>query len=103
VFAARFFRQSSGTLRSIDPTRAIDDNAWLAMLQSGDIVTGPGLSKLQARMPEGVVTLPPELWPPTAERVGRIALRDHAAGRREDLWSLSPQYHRQSAAEERAN
>ena len=103
VFAAQFDRDTSGALRTLDPTRTIDDEAWLALLQPGDIVTGPGLSKLQSRLPHGVAALPPELWPPTAESVGQIALRDHAASRSGDLWSLAPQYHRQSAAEERAN
>jgi tRNA threonylcarbamoyladenosine biosynthesis protein TsaB len=101
VFAAQFARDSSGALRTIDPTRAIDDGAWLALLEPGETVTGPGLSKFQSRLPDGVTALPPDLWPPTAETVGQIALGDHVAGRLGDLWSLAPQYHRQSAAEER--
>jgi tRNA threonylcarbamoyladenosine biosynthesis protein TsaB len=54
VFAARFARDSSGTRQTIDPTRAIDDEAWLALLEPGDTVTGSGLSKFQPRLPDGV-------------------------------------------------
>jgi tRNA threonylcarbamoyladenosine biosynthesis protein TsaB len=101
VFASRFERDASGVLQPVEATRAIGDDDWLGLLRSGDTVSGPGLVKLQARLPAGVTTLPAELWPATARSVGQIALRRHAAGQRDDLWALSPQYYRASAAEER--
>jgi tRNA threonylcarbamoyladenosine biosynthesis protein TsaB len=101
VFAARFERDTSGVLQPVDATRTIGDDGWLGLLRPGDIVTGPGLIKLQARLPAGVETLATDLWPATARSVGQVALRRHAAGQRDDLWALSPQYYRASAAEER--
>jgi len=33
--------------------------------------------------------------------VARVAARDYAAGRRDDVWKLVPRYSRRSAAEEK--
>jgi tRNA threonylcarbamoyl adenosine modification protein YeaZ len=64
-------------------------------------VTGPGLARLLDRLPPGVEVLPERLWRPRAAVVGRLAVRYHAEGRRDDLWKLVPRYYRRSAAEEK--
>lgn len=82
------------------PAELVDAQPWLAGLPAGTIITGPGLHKAAARMPEHVRPLAAELWPPTAGAVAVLAARDYAAGRRDDLWTLAPRYSRPSAAEE---
>lgn len=101
VFAARFRALPGGGWRMESETRLWEIDAWLAQLTAGDMVTGPALVKLEKRLPQVVHIAPRELWEPTAASVGQVALRDYAAGRREDVWSLLPEYYRQSAAEER--
>ena len=44
---------------------------------------------------------PGDLWEPRAATVGQLAWRDYQSGKRDDLWKLVPNYHRQSAAEEK--
>lgn len=83
-------------------TRTIDDEAWLATLQPGDVVLGPGLGKFSESLPEGVIIAPRELWEPQAAAIGELAWRDVQGGASEDdVWSLAPRYYRQSAAEEK--
>lgn len=78
---------------------AID--SWLRRLEPATIVMGPGLRKVVDRLPSHVNVVPHQLWQPRAETVGTIAWRAYRAGRRDDLWSLAPQYLRKSAAEEK--
>lgn len=101
VFVARFHALPEGGWRVEAETRLLENDAWLAELAPGDVVTGPALTKLAARLPPGVKIAPRELWEPTAAAVGLVAVRDYAAGRRDDVWSLLPEYYRPSAAEER--
>ncbi len=79
----------------------ISADAWLARLAPGAAVTGPGLARLAGRLPPGVRALAPCDWSPRAAVVGRLAARDYARGRRDDLWKLAPRYFRRSAAEEK--
>lgn len=82
-------------------TRTVAVEAWLAELKAGDIVTGPGLDRLEERLPVGVVVVEPKFRLPGAVTVARLATRAYAQGRRDDLWKLSPSYIRPSAAEEK--
>jgi tRNA threonylcarbamoyladenosine biosynthesis protein TsaB len=75
--------------------------AWLATLEPGDSVTGPAAATLAARLPQGAVLLPQSAWAPTAASVGRLALQQFRGGQPDDLWRLTPQYYRRSAAEEK--
>ena len=74
---------------------------WLARLPMGTQVTGPVFRKSSHVIPPHVHLMPPETRRATAWAVARLAIRDHAAGRRDDLWSLAPRYSRRSAAEEK--
>jgi hypothetical protein len=76
-------------------------DAWLAGLPKGTVVAGPVLEKLKERLPDTLEVVSPEFWHPTAASVARLAARDYAAGRRDDLWQLVPRYSRRSAAEEK--
>ena len=82
-------------------TFIIPQNQWLSGLELGDRVNGPALKRLASQLPEGTVAVPEKFWQPTASAVGEIAWKDFQAGRRDDVWKLSPNYYRPSAAEEK--
>ena len=87
----------------IRETQIVSQSEWLASLQPGDCVTGPGLRRLQSALPAGCrlssTNRSGSRWP---RRWGSLAGASYQAGRRDDLWKLLPQYYRQSAAEEKA-
>jgi tRNA threonylcarbamoyladenosine biosynthesis protein TsaB len=99
LFAASYRCQGS-LWESIRPTAIVDNSAWLQSLAPGTVVTGPGLARLRQQLPGGVIMVGEECWPPRAATVGRLGYLAFQAGRRDDLWKLSPQYFRKSAAEE---
>lgn len=99
-----FVFQPDGFPEAIGPEELLDADTWLARLDSqspNQVVTGPGLARLVDRLPPAVQSLDPALWQPRAAVVGRLAIRYHAQGRRDDLWKLVPHYYRRSAAEEK--
>lgn len=100
VFAAQFVRHGAD-LETLVATHIADIDRWLGQLAAGDLVSGPMLAQLAARLPEGVRPVAPEIWSPRAAWVGQLAIAQYTAGRRDDVWSLVPQYFRLSAAEEK--
>lgn len=96
-----FSRDDDGRLHADCPMRLVDADAWLAALPEGTVVAGPVLKKLGDRIPASLAVVASEFWHPTAATVARLAARDYAAGRRDDLWQLVPRYSRRSAAEEK--
>jgi tRNA threonylcarbamoyladenosine biosynthesis protein TsaB len=101
VVARLFVREASGWFLPDGPSRLLPLAAWLAGLPPKTPVAGPVLNRFGERLPAGVAALEAEYWRPTASAVGRLADRDYAAGRRDDLWTLLPRYSRRSAAEEK--
>lgn len=101
VVAAEYRRDTTGWMSRVGEARLVAAIEWLAELAPGSVVSGPGLKRLAARLPAGLEPLDPRFWQPTAEMVGRVALHDYEAGRRDDVWSLVPRYSRRSAAEEK--
>lgn len=101
LFAARFAIGEGGNLIITVNSTIISQPAWLSALRSGDRVIGPALTRLVDQLPNGVVALPQENWQPMAATIGRVAWQQFQAGRRDDLWKLTPQYYRPSAAEEK--
>ena len=101
LFAAKFAINEAGDLNAIQETLIIPQDAWLAGLHAGDRVTGLALKQLVPRLPAGVEVLPEEQWQPAAVEVGQLAWRNYQAGQRDDVWRLSPNYYRLSAAEEK--
>jgi tRNA threonylcarbamoyladenosine biosynthesis protein TsaB len=99
LFVARY-RLRAGDLSEVTPTHiaAIDD--WLAGYSPGEHVTGPGISRIAARLPADAALVDSSLWTPQAATVGQLAFRHYRSGRRDDVWSFSPNYYRPSAAEE---
>ncbi|MCO6455752.1 MAG: tRNA (adenosine(37)-N6)-threonylcarbamoyltransferase complex dimerization subunit type 1 TsaB [Pirellulaceae bacterium] len=103
LFHATFRREPDDQLARLSPTAVIAAERWLAHLQAGDLVTGSGLRAVLESLPERVLVADPSVWLPRAAAVGRLARRDFLAGRRDDLWRLTPNYFRPSAAEEKAD
>ena len=101
VVARCYHRRSDGWLEPEGPERLLDAEAWLDELPPGIAVGGPVLGKLAARLPSQVRLLDPQYWAPRAATVARLAARDYAMGRRDDLWTVAPHYCRRSAAEEK--
>jgi len=104
LFVGRY--QTSANLE--EPPRRLDDGqpilsavSWLESLQAGDVVTGSGLFRWMDKLPQNVIVAPAEFHEPDAVTIGRLALREYKAGRRDDLWTFSPLYIRPSYADEK--
>jgi tRNA threonylcarbamoyladenosine biosynthesis protein TsaB len=101
VVTAVYCRDASGWLVAQGPARLLSIDHWLTTLAPDVPISGPVVRKVVGRLPSGVTALDESHWLPQASTVGRLAVRDYAAGRRDDLWSFAPRYSRRSAAEER--
>jgi tRNA threonylcarbamoyladenosine biosynthesis protein TsaB len=100
VFVARF-QHIDQEWTTVTPTSIVDNEAFLASLDARVSVTGTGLARLRDRLPDGVHAVDPSLWAPQAATVGILGYHDTQSGRRDDLWKLTPEYFRKSAAEEK--
>jgi len=101
VFAACYEVAPDGSVRQTVETQLIDTDRWAADLQAKDIVTGPVVERLGSRLSASVQVAPVAVRVPAAEWLARIAWRRWQDGERGDLWRLSPNYIRRSAAEEK--
>jgi tRNA threonylcarbamoyladenosine biosynthesis protein TsaB len=101
VVVRTFSRGPEGFLLPTGDQQLISIDRWLQELPAGMAVTGPALAKLASRLPGHVILLDDKYWTPRAAMVAQLAHRQYTAGRRDDLWTLAPQYSRQSAAEEK--
>ncbi|MFV1965167.1 MAG: tRNA (adenosine(37)-N6)-threonylcarbamoyltransferase complex dimerization subunit type 1 TsaB [Pirellulaceae bacterium] len=101
LFAARYQRDPSEGWKMSRTTEIVDNEAWLHSLVGGAGVTGPGLRRLQDRLPAFVDVEQEENWAPRASVLGQLGYRRFQGGQQDDVWSLVPQYHRKSAAEEK--
>jgi tRNA threonylcarbamoyladenosine biosynthesis protein TsaB len=100
VFAGHFERLAAGSLSWLGTTEVMDDDVWLAGLLDYDVVSGPALRRLAARLPPGVIATDPATWAPTATAVGQLGRQQFLRGVRDDPFSLVPNYFRRTAAEE---
>jgi tRNA threonylcarbamoyladenosine biosynthesis protein TsaB len=100
LFVADFELARDTWWKGGETTRIVDRDQWLHALAAGTVVSGPGLLTLRDRLPDGVESVDPALWAPTAEAVGRLAWRMHQSGVRDSVFGLLPHYYRRTAAEE---
>jgi len=103
LFATRFAPQSNLADCPEPTTEILAIDAWLERLSPGEVVAGPPLAKLAARLPPGVATAAESLWEPTAAAVAHLAIDLLRRGIQVDPLALAPNYYRKSAAEEKAN
>lgn len=101
IVVRSYIRDLEGCINPTGDQRLLPIDQWLEELPVGMAVAGPVLSKIASRLPEHVTMLGHEYWTPRAGMVAKLAHRQYAAGRRDDLWTLLPQYSRRSAAEEK--
>jgi len=103
LYSASFTRAGDAPICCVEETHIIESSDWLARRQPGELVTGPGLSRLTDDLPAGVIVVESQDWAPRATTVGKLAVAHYENGRRNDLFQLTPQYYRPSAAEEKWN
>ncbi len=103
VVARSFRRDAFGLMIPEGPGEILDVDTWFDRVSERAWIAGPALRKWAERIPGPLRrrTLEPSCWGATAEAVGRVAIRQYAAGRRDDLWTLVPHYSRRAAAEEK--
>lgn len=101
LFVASYQRLAADSVDCTTTTRILPVEGWLKSLQPNVHVTGPAVAKLIARLPNDVTVVEPRFRDPTAVAVGHLASRLYNRGQTSDLWTLVPQYHRESAAEEK--
>jgi tRNA threonylcarbamoyladenosine biosynthesis protein TsaB len=104
LFTSSWSQSSDALLPGDSVTTSITEAAtFSAVVDANDRVTGAGIRLLR---PTGMIDeqqfAPEEVWTPTADSVGRLAILDWQAGFRADPWALKPFYLRPSAAEENA-
>lgn len=102
LFAACYAADDRHCLGNDDPTRLVSGDGWLAELASGDIVVGPVASKYADRLPDGVQLAEPSLHLPRAAAVCDLGYTMRCRNLHRNPFELVPQYHRLSAAEEKA-
>ena len=101
LFIGRYQRGADGAwneLRRLVIERSME---WQAQLQSGDVVTGPGLDGISADLSSRCRVLDKSLWQPQARWVGVLGQRINQTGGNTSCWDLLPLYVRKSAAEEK--
>jgi tRNA threonylcarbamoyladenosine biosynthesis protein TsaB len=97
------FQIASSMAKALTEPRVIASEVWLKEIAVEDelSVTGAGLGKIRAALPQGLRVCEERLWGPTADAVAVLTHRAIESGRRDDVWKLSPVYLRASAAEEK--
>jgi tRNA threonylcarbamoyladenosine biosynthesis protein TsaB len=73
---------------------------WLAARDAAAWVSGPGLVKWRARLPDTVICTPESAWEPGVDSLLALGLARFEAGQRDDPFALEPLYLRGSSAEE---
>ena len=101
LFAGHFSRDQQGQWRSKSETQLLDRAEWLDQLQAEQSVSGPALGPMLESVRSRAAVLDSSVWSPKAAAVGQIAWKNYQLGKRDDAFSLVPQYFRRSAAEER--
>jgi tRNA threonylcarbamoyladenosine biosynthesis protein TsaB len=100
VYVQRFARSGPDDLFSPGSELSIQPfGVWLQGRGGEAWLTGPGLGVRGRRLPEGLLTVPPEHWEPRPESLLRIGWERFRAGEGDDVWGVEPLYLRPSAAE----
>jgi len=103
VYTAEFVRTApEAPLRTDRGSRIEPLAAWLARLEPGVLVLGPGLDspKIRDAVPGEYMTSNVALNYPEGRRLIELARDAWTSGRRDNPWLLEPRYLRKSAAEE---
>jgi tRNA threonylcarbamoyladenosine biosynthesis protein TsaB len=102
IYVQRFTRPASGVAWITESPLSIQKFAdWLAQGPDHTWVSGPGLHRYRARLPEGILVVDAEQWDPRPESLLWLGLARYRAGEQDDVWTLEPLYLRASSAEEK--
>lgn len=93
--------RENGETISATPLRIVDFSGWVESVPAGGWVTGPGLRKFAAQMPQQFRSPTEQSWDPHPQSVLEIGWNRYWAGERDDHWKLEPLYLRPSSAEEK--
>lgn len=103
VYSATLHRSAPGEpLQMVAPSLIESLDIWRSRLDSSTVVVGPGLGspRIRAAIPVGVATSEGSRLAPGADVLVDLVRRAWASGRRDDLWTIEPNYLRRSAAED---
>ncbi len=100
-FAAQFRRVKNQLWETRIPCTIVRPESWIASLEPGCILTGPAVGQTDLLLPKTIQLASSADRMPRADSVGRLAYAAYQAGRRDDIWNLTPQYYRPSYAEEK--
>ena len=101
-----------GTFHRISPTSFVRDDrgifianehSWCEHLTENDVVSGPGIGKIEAQMASRCRILGPDFRQSQASIIAQLVNAQIQAGQTDDYRTLEPFYLRASAAEEKWN
>ena len=99
LFAATYRRHPEQDWVVSTDCRVVDRETLGDLLTPETVLTGPVLARFSPSVLERQARAAPDCWIPRAPTVGRLAWRAYAAGHRDDVFKLQPQYYRASYAE----
>lgn len=101
LFCSRYTVGRENLLEGGGEVAVVDTDLWLREVEPGEILTGSGLRRLGARLPERTSgSLAPEAcWSPAPAMLAEVGRERAAEGKFDDLWTVQPQYCRPSYAE----
>jgi tRNA threonylcarbamoyladenosine biosynthesis protein TsaB len=91
-----------GAVNCISTTEILNNEACCDRLGRHQMISGEGLRSLSGHLTVHPLIADEASWSPRADTLARAAAEKYRAGARQDLWSLTPQYFRKSAAEEKS-
>lgn len=103
LFVGSFERRAENVWHQCRPIAIIPTDEWIEQLQPTEVVSGPGVAKLQESLAEICLLEPSSHWIPSARSTAALGEQSAQAGDFADPWSLEPKYLRKSAAEEKAD
>jgi tRNA threonylcarbamoyladenosine biosynthesis protein TsaB len=102
-FFAASFDMRLPLAQQLDPeTHVLGFDPWLALVNPGDAVAGPPITKIRERLPVDLTIADVPTSLPRAVDVGQLAVAHFDHGDIVDPLALTPRYFRKSAAEEKA-
>jgi tRNA threonylcarbamoyladenosine biosynthesis protein TsaB len=102
VYVQRFARSSPGAaLLPLARLNIQPLSEWLAGLEKGTWVSGPGLRGHESRLADRVQLVEAVGWEPQPASLLHLGLARYRCGERDDPWMLEPLYLRPSSAEEK--
>lgn len=103
LFSGSYSSESDWEVKPNKPNEILDHQQLIDQLTAGSVVTGMGLKPIEeiVAAKTDVVVAPKSCWDCSPVSVGKLALKQYQAGRRDDFWKLEPVYFRPSSAEER--